>query len=72
MSKLDEYAKIVELKREFLQNCVRKSGRFSLLPTNKGGIIFNFGPNKEIQDISPKELTEIRDLIDCFLKEVVK
>lgn len=72
MSKLDVYAQLVEKKVDYFKTCIRSNGPWHLFPTNKGGIIFQYNGKDVKTDISIKELKEVRDLIDCFLKEVAE
>lgn len=72
MSKLDEYALFNEKKKELFTSCTRAAGPWKLLPTNKGGIILTLNNQDVKSDVSIKELKELRDVIGCFLDEVVK
>lgn len=72
MGKLDSYSRIVEKKQELFQDCTRACGPWKLMPTNKGGIIFQYNDKDVKTDMPPKELKELRDLISCFLNEVVE
>ena len=60
------------MKNEFVATLNRVAGPWRLGPTNKGGIFFQYNGKDIKNDISPKDLRDIRDLIDCFLKEVVE
>lgn len=71
MSKLDDYARLSEQKKQMTASLVRANGPWKLGPTNRGGIFFKLGDKDIKNDISIKELREIRDLIECFLNEVV-
>ncbi len=71
MNKLEQYSKFVEQKNEFASSLNRANGPWGLGPTNRGGIFFKFNGKDIKNDISPKELRDIRNLINCFLEEVV-
>lgn len=71
MSRLDDYASITEKRHDAFMACLRVCGKFKIGPTNKGGIFINYDGKDISADFSVKELREMRDIIDDFLKVVV-
>lgn len=71
MNKIDILVKAYEKMSEARESATRASGKFKIGPTSRGGIYLAIGEKNALQDVAISELKDLRDLLNCFLTEVI-
>lgn len=70
MNKLDQFAAVCKNKDEMFVACLVKAGPFTIGPTKRGGFFLQCNSKEVKNDMSLKDLGELRDAIDHFLTEI--
>lgn len=64
---LEEYSKSVARSKEVWDKCLRKSGKFAIGPTKRGGIFVRWADKDVYTDASVEDIRNLRDLLTDFL-----